>query len=206
MNSMLVSQYQSRVIGPTEIIDYSSLIMQNYPPQAIAIEPFVGLKVLCRDANSTYFNPADRLRQIDMNLGFLRGKGCIIRETAMAMPDGFWIITLPVPKSQVNQQLHNLFEVLSIFEGSFGIGKLGLVEINVSGRCNIMETERCLSGVMIPQRYMPNLVMPENMTYRLGNIVRINDNFMVFRTRWNLDKNMADDLMILTQLLTSIYH
>ena len=200
----IINNYQSRVLGPTEIVDYSSATMEVYPPQAFHAEPFVGFKVLCRDTNAACINPNDRLRQIDANLGFIRGKGCIIRETSMRLPDGFWVITFPVPRSQMRTQLRLLTEVLGIFEQYFGIVHDGLIEINVSGRCTIQDTERSLGSVVIPQSYMSTLVLPENTPYKLGQVTRINDTFMVFRSRWTL-KN-SEDIAVLTQLLTSIYH
>lgn len=206
----LTQQYQSRVIGPSEIIDYSTAVMQAYPAQAIQIEPFVGFKVLCKDNNAFVMNPADRIRQIDANLGFLRGTGCIIRETNNSMPDGFWVITMPVPRSQVNQQINNLMNVLSIFEQHFGIVRHGLFEVSVSGRCHVTETERCLGGLMIPPRYLDSHVAPNNTPYRFGHVVRINDNFMCLRTRWALKFSSPaaqyEDLVVLSQLISSIYH
>ena len=207
MYSSLVQQYQSRVISPHEIIDYSTAVMQAYPAQAIQNEPFIGFKVLCRDTNAQMLHPAERLRQLDVNLGFMKGKGTILRETALDMPDGFCVITLPVPRSQVNQQINNLLSVLTILEQTFGIMRLNVVEINVSGRCHVAETERCLSGLMIPPRYMSSLMAPDNTPYRFGHVIRINDNFMCLRTRWDIKQNsVQEDLVVLSQLLSSIYH
>jgi len=200
----MINQYQSRVLGPTEVVDYASIVKQAYPPQAVQSEPFIGFKILCRDLNANGVNPADRLRQIDANLGFLRGKGCIIRETSMQMPDGFWVISFPVPRSQAQQQLMNLGAVLDVFERFFGIVRQDLVEVNVSGKCTLADTENCLRGVVIPTRYMPFLVTPNNSPYRLGSVVRINQMFMMFRTRWTL-KN-PEDMIVLAQLLSSMFH
>lgn len=208
---MSIMQYQTRVLGPSEVVDYSTIVMQSYPPDAIRSEPFVGFKVLCRDTHALSMNPLERLNQIDANLGFLNNKGCIIRETAMAMSDGLWVITMPVPRKHISIQLSNLMDVLAILEQHFGIVRHGLFEINVSGRCSVAETEICLSTLAIPPRYMSALVMPENTPYRLGNIVRINDNYMVLRTRWNLTaqvplKSTYDELVVLSQLISSMYH
>ena len=104
--NMIVQQYQTRVLGPEEPVDYASIIRQSYPPQAIQQEPFVGFKVLCTDTQAYSTNPAERIRFIDANLGVLRGNGCIIRETSRQKPDGFWIISLPVPRSQVTTALN----------------------------------------------------------------------------------------------------
>lgn len=200
----IINNYQTRVIGPSEIVDYSSATMEVYPPQAFHAEPFIGFKVLCRDKNASCIAPADRLRQIDANLGFMNGKGCIIRETASKLPDGFWIITFPVPRSQMFQQLNLLSEVVGIFEQHFGIIREGLIEINVSGRCTLQDTERSLSSIIIPQHYMSALVVPDNSSYKLGQVVRINDVFMVLRTRWMFKNN--DDISLISQLLASMYH
>lgn len=209
--NMLVQQYQSRVLGPTEPVMYSEIIKQAYPPQALHQEPFVGFKVLCTDTNAYGTNPAERIRYIDSGLGFLKGRGCIIRETSIQKPDGFWVITLPVPRSQITQALNNLMNVLTTFEQYFGIVRDGLFEINVSGKCHINDTERCLSGLTIPQRYLTFVVTPENTPYRLGHIVRINDQFMVLRTRWDLSKTNSpathyEDLTVIAQLIASMYH
>lgn len=199
-----ISVYQSRVLGPTEIVDYSAITMQSYPPHAFQQEPFVGFKVLCRDKNAQSVAPAERMRQIDANLGFLRGKGCVIRETSMQMPDGFWIITLPVPRSQMNQQINLLNEVLVIFEQYFGIVRQNLIEINVSGKSGYADTERRLGSIVLPQRYEALLVPQMNTPYRLGHVVRINDSFVVLRSRWNTAS--FDDTMVLTQILASAFN
>ena len=157
----IVQQYQTRVLGPEEPVDYASIIKQSYPPYAIQQEPFVGFKVLCTDTMAYSTNPGERMRYIDANMNVVRGRGCIVRETSKNKPDGLWIISLPVPRSQVTQQLNNLFDVLATFEQYLGIIKDGLFEINVSGKCNVMEVEYCFQRLVIPQRYMINLV-PSN--------------------------------------------
>lgn len=206
----IVQQLQSRVIGPTEVVHYSSIIRQVYPDAALQIEPFIGFKVLCRDNNASLIDPRNRLAQIDANLGFLRGTGCIIRETSLQMTDGFWVITLPVPRSQVNVQINNLLKVLSILERAFGIVSQNMFEINVSGRCFETETERCLSGLMIPPRYLGSLLVPDNTPYKHGTVIRINDTYMCLRTRWKLSnssvQNSYEDLVVLSQIISSIYH
>lgn len=207
---MLVQQYQSRVLGPTETVDYSNIVMQAYPAYAIQSEPFIGFKVLCTDTNAyNNGNPSDRLRFIDANLGFLRGKGCIIRETSPLKPDGFWVITMPVPRSQVSTAINNLMDVLAILSQYLGIVSDGLFEINVSGKCHVAETERRLGGLTISPDYLANHVPPDNSPYRLGHIIRINDNFMVLRTRWDLSKATMSITNVLTtvpQLIASMYH
>jgi len=205
-----VQQLQSKVIGPSDVINYSSVIRQSYPTGAIQVEPFIGFKVLCHDRNATITNPRERLAQIDSNLGFLRGTGCIIRETNIQMPDGLWVITLPVPRSQANTQINNLLNVLMVLERSFGIVSQNMYEINVSGRCFESGTERCLGGLMIPPRYLGSILVPDNTPYKYGSVVRINDEYMCLRTKWNLQntsaQNRYEDLVVLSQLISSIYH
>jgi hypothetical protein len=206
----IVQSYQSRVLGPEESVDYASIIKQSYPPQAIQSEPFVGFKVLCTDTMAYSTNPAERMRYVDMNINVIRGRGCLVRETSSHKPDGFWVISLPVPRSQVVQQLNNLFDVLATFEQHLGIVKDGLFEINVSGRCNVMEVEYCFQKLMIPQRYMVNLVPSNNMLCTLGKIQRINNEFMCLRTRWDFantpnQQSIFEDLTVLSQLISSMY-
>ncbi len=209
---MLVHQYQQRVLTPQEPVDYSNIVMQSYPPQALHQEPFIGFKVLCTDTQAFTYHPGTRIRYIDANLGFIRNKGVLVRETNSNKPDGLWVITLPVPRSQVNTALNNLFDVLSTFEQYFGIIKDGLFEINVSGKCHVNEVERCFSSLSIPQRYLSNLVPSGNILCSMGQIQRINDNFMCLRTRWDLSKgnntsqSNFEDLTVLSQLLASMYH
>lgn len=201
-----MSQYQSRVIGPTEVVDYSALVVRSYPSYALQREPFIGFKVLCRDTNAHLMTPGDRMRQIDAYLGFMRGTGCLIRETKPIMPDGFWVITMPVPRSQVAEQLLKLSEVLGIFEQQFGIVRDSIIEINVSGRCRMADTEKALSGLVLPPRYTNALITPGISPYKLGFVVRINDDFMVLRTRWNSQMFATEELIVIAQLISSMYH
>lgn len=210
MNTLFL-QYQSHVLGPEEIVDYSALVMQAYNPYAIQKEPFIGFKVLCTDMQAFAGNPADRIRYIDANLGFLRGKGCIIRETKSSKPDGFWVITLPVPRSQLNMQLKNLFDVLTVMENCFGIVKDGIFDINVSGRCHVTEVENCFASLYIPPRYMSSLIPTQNVLCSIGHIQRINDEFMCLRTKWDFSQSITpdqlfEDLITMSQLMSSMYH
>jgi len=211
MNNMLVHQYQARVLTPEEPVDYANIIKSAYPPQAIQQEPFIGFKVLCTDTQAYTTNPAERIRYLDANIGFLRGKGCLIRETNKNKPDGFWVITLPVPRSQVVTALNNLFDVLATLEQYFGIVRAGLYDINVSGKCHITEVENRFQGLVIPQRYVANLVPTNNIMCSIGHIQRINDLFMCLRTRWDLSGSNTpsatfEDLTVLSQLIASMYH
>lgn len=207
----LVTQYQSHILASEEVVDYSSIVMQAYNPYAIQKEPFIGFKILCTDMQAFNPSPSDRIRYLDTNLGFLRNKGCIIRETKSNKPDGLWIITLPVPRSQTTIAINNLFDVLTVLENYFGIVKDGMVEINVSGKCHITEVESCFASLYIPPRYMTSLIPTNNVLCTIGQIQRINDNFMCLRTRWDLSNSvtpeeMFEDLITVSQLLSSMYH
>lgn len=211
MNNAFVQQYQTRVLGPSQTVEYSTIIRNSYPPQAVHQEPFIGIKVLCTDTNAYTTTPGERIRYIESNLGFLRGKGCIIRETAANKPDGFWIITLPAPQSQLATMLQNLMDVLSFVEQWFGIIPDGLYEVNVSGKCSVYEVESFFNKLLIPAEYRAKLIQPQSSPYRLGQIRRINNQFMVLRTRWTLGNQTSfthifEQLAVISQLLGSMYH
>lgn len=186
---MLVQQYQNRVLSPSEIVRYDQCVMSSYPPYAFQTEPFIGFRVLMRDMNSNMIDPGDRLRVIDSKLGFLRGSGCLIRETKKSiMPDGFWIMTMPVPRSQVGIQINYLLSVLNTFEQMFGFAMASLFEVSVSGRATPMEFTTNLSGVMLPQRYMSMLVTQKSpfVMCPFGHFIQINDEYTIIRTRWDM--------------------
>lgn len=202
--SNTIETFQSRVIGPTEVVPYSEIVMQAYPPYAISMEPFVGLKVLVRDTQANRGTPQARLQYIDQYMPtLLQNHGVIIRETNnQIMMDGYWVITMPVPKSQLSQQLTNLGHVLQVLEKHFGIVYQDMIDINISGRCPLIDTERSLSQVRVPKLYQQYLVSSDNSPYKLGYIVRINDEYLVLRTRWKLPRpDMFENIqMIVTSI------
>lgn len=205
----LLTTLQNRVMGPHEIINYSAEIRSTTPDQIIKSEPFIGFKVLCRDSNAQIVDPKSRILQIERNLGFLKGSGCFLRETNVQMPDGFWVITMPVPRRFLNQQINNLLSVLITLKQQFGILCQNMFEINVSGRCGIMNVEQCLSRLSIPSRYTSSLIVPDNAPYKYGNVIWINDSYMCLRTKWRFGEssiqNRYEDLIVLSQLISSIY-
>ena len=100
---------QTRIIRADDIVNYSGIVKAGHRPEVIQSEPFIGIKILCKDNNANTMAPAQRIAQLDQ---FLRtpnpmtgltpfsGTGCCLRETKYSlMPDGFWLITLPVPRS-----------------------------------------------------------------------------------------------------------
>lgn len=201
---------QNKILGPSEVVDYAAIIQEAYPPQVIASEPFVGFKVLCRDTGQGP-SPYQRFIQLERELPMIiRGKGIIIREADNTkLPDGLWIITLPVPRPQMAQQLTYLMDVIAFIEQKYGIVRIGGFEINVSGRCTYAGTEKLVGGIasVIPDAYKACLQLQSNASYRIGNVIHINDNFACVRTRWDLGAKQVpqhhDDLSILSCLMMS---
>lgn len=211
--NMIVQQYQSHVLGPDEPVDYASIIKSSYPPHAVHREPFVGFKVLCTDTQAFLGDPRQRLPFLDTQIGFIRNKGVLVRETNTNKPDGLWVVTLPVPRSQMTVALANLFDALHILESYYGIVCDGLFDISTSGRCPITETETAFQGIVIPQDYMACLVPTNNIMCSLGQIQRMNDMFMCLRTRWDLKSKANgnqnayyEGLALLAQVLSTMYH
>jgi hypothetical protein len=223
----MVQNCQTRIVGIHENVDYSSIIMQSYPMTSIQTEPYFGFKVLMKDMNANIAgSPGNRLIQIEQVLGnpqtaFMVGSGCFLRETEQSMPDGFWLITFPVPRQHLKTQFNNLINIMNILQREFGIIRLGLWELNVSGRCP--NTEAALNSLMLPDEYMKEyFVRPTSSAYTYGEVIRINPQFMVLRTRWALPPNkeaayfdtqprpgmynLKSVIMTLCQLIASIYH
>lgn len=222
---MSILQLQQRVLAPDTPVDYSTLIMQAYPPYAIQTEPFIGFKIKCRDtqAGRMYGQGERRVQQIDQFLnppvnpmGYqvtppLADSGCILRATHFQMPDGIWVITMPVPRKQLVDSLDRLFKVLQMLEQRLGIVLTGEdYEINVSGICPVNDVENVLSGMFIPPQYLRMLEQPNNTPFRYGHLIRINETYACFRTRWNPGlmpaNNVYEILMTLSQLLATIFH
>lgn len=230
MNSGSLESFQGRIVGPSEIVPYANIVETAYPPYAISSEPFVGLKLFLRDSLANRGTPADRVRYLEtveypdpygrkdtngrpLPSGvrvlhkIFEGTGAIIRETDNhKMIDGYWLITMPVPKSQLAQQLNNLGFVLTKLENEFGIVYQDVCDINISGRCPLIDTERALSQVSIPSAYKDYLMTSDNSPYKLGYIQRINDEYMILRTRWCLPRNnMFEHVNMITTSMQTIF-
>ena len=210
----MIENYQSRILKPNEIVDYSNEIIRNNKPETLQFEPFIGFKIMCKDLNAYTTTQANRFQFLEQNLGFLRNSGCIIRETHPAeAPDGFWVVTFPVPQSQLSRQLINITNVIDLMANQFGIVPQDMIEINVSGRCPEAETGFRLGTINIPQNYRRYMIEPTNTPYKMGHIVRINDDFAMLRTMWDWRVNGAStngnhmaDLIVIPQLLTAMFH
>lgn len=208
---------QTRVIRANDIVNYSGIVKTGHSPMLIQSEPFIGVKILCKDNIAGKMVPAQRIAQLDQFLGTvnpvtgtvpLAGTGCCLRETKYSiMPDGFWLITLPVPRSIFQFQIQNLISTVQMFK-QLGITQLGYVEINVSGKCPVNCLETLLNSLMIPDTFMVLADQNDNSPYKLGKVERINDNFICFRTRWRLnpaDPNLYQTISTLAILISAMY-
>lgn len=208
----MIENYQSKILKPDEVVDYSNEIIRGLRPETIQMEPMIGFKVMMKDLNAFATTQSQRFQFLEMNLAFLRGTGCIIRETQpIEAKDGFWVITFPVPQSQLSNQLMKLTAVMDFMANQFGIVPQDLIEVNVSGRCPIAETEWRLGSVNIPQQIRRFMVEPTNTPYKMGHIIRINEDFALLRTMWDW-RNQANgqshmsDLLVIPQLLAGMFH
>lgn len=198
-----LEQLQSKILGPVDIVPYSDIVKQAYPWYAFAQEPFVGVKVLTRDFKAnTAPSPYARMQYLDTYVpSILNGQGCLMRETNYGvLPDGLWAITMPVPMSQLMQQLNNLGNVLSALERHHGIVYQDVIDINISGRCPLIDTERSMTQIIIPKDYKDRHVESDNSPYKIGGTIRINDEYLLIRSRWTLPRL---DLFANTQTISS---
>lgn len=208
---------QTRVIRTNDIVNYSGIVKSHYPPALINAEPFVGIKILCKDLQANATSPSQRIAMLDSFLGTplqmtratpFSNTGCLLRETKYSiMPDGFWLITLPVPRSQFATQIQNIINVLQMLK-QIGINQQGYVEINVSGRCPVNYLEVCMNNLVIPDNYMAHADSSGNSPYKIGKVERINSNFICFRSRWNFnpsDPCLYQNISALAILISSMY-
>lgn len=211
----MIENYQMRILAPSEVVDYSSEIVNRIDVASLQAEPMIGFKIFMRDLNYNIAGSQQaRFRMIESNLGFLRDTGCILRETNLntEAPDGFWLITFPVQQSFLVQQMTNLMKAMDILSTSFGIISQDMIEINVSGRCKTGELEWRMSRVAIPESYKRFQMEPTNTPYKMGHVIRINEDFVLVRTMWDWtrfngrDQNHFSDIMVIAQLIGSMFH
>ena len=212
---MSIEAYQTRIIKPSEIVDYSSFMMVNYTADNLRCEPMVGFKVMLRDLNCyAYGSQSARFQQIEQNLRFfLQGTGCILREThPTESQDGFWLVSFPVSRAHVTQQLQTMMNVVARLSEAFGIVSTQLIEINVSGHCPATQTEANMSQINLPSPYARFLVEPATSAYKLGHTIRISDEYLMLRTMWNfgdspvMNEGHLSDLVVISQILTVMFH
>lgn len=189
-SSSVLGQFQQRVIGPTDTVNYSSIVMRSYPLSSIQSEPMVGFKILCVDNYANSYDPATRLRQIDQYLpSILKGSGCLLRETRRSfMENGIWVVSFPVPLSQAMIQINNILRVVQIIESNLGIVPIGIFDVSASGRTTPMEFNMRLNNVVLHPKYKAMRVSMStpyaNCDY--GYYYYINDQYMIIRSRYDV--------------------
>lgn len=193
-----MSGISSKIFRPSEIVDYSSMIITNYekkyPNSGIMARPFVGFKILMVDADAYVGSAEERIRYLEKYVGkILENTACFLRETNKhIMSDGFWLVSLPVPVSQLrSNSVNQMQRILRAMEGlnnQFNISFTGRVEINVSGRCTVAETAEALNNILIPDEDMQYLIRPNYTAYNLGKVIPINDHFQLLRTSWDMTR------------------
>lgn len=192
-----------KVLTPNEIFEYSSFIMTTFPQYKT--EPMIGFKILMKDTRPTPM-PAEKINAIDQNASVLfYGRYCMMREGPMTDPTAYYLISLPVPRSMLQQQLQNISYVIQMLGQYFGICRQALTEISVSGRTNIYETQRVLSSIIIPQQYMQKIVPSSGMM--MGDLQYLSKDFACLRTKWNIpEATVLDDMGLIAQIISSVYH
>jgi hypothetical protein len=210
----MIVNYQNRILAPGEIVDYSNELIHKIQPNILQVESMVGFKLLMRDLNTNIAGTQQaRFRMIESNLGLLRETGCILREThPTESPDGFWLITFPVPQSMLTRQLTQMTNVVDTLTNNFGSISQDIMEINVSGKCRQGELEWRMARVTIPENYKRFQMEPKSTPYKMGHVIRINDDFVLVRTMWDWtryngrDQNHFSDIMVLSQLIGAMFH
>ena len=194
MNGNVFQQYQTHVLGYSEIVYYDQIILNSKYREAVKREPMVGIKVLMKDTRAYNApSPVARIQYINSGLvQVLNQTGCFLRESkSTIMPDGFWLVAFPVPRSQLGAQINQIKNTMINLGNYLGIVCAGLVEINVSGRATQFEFMDRISRIDIPEKYMRNLVKPDSgsgfISYNFGSIIPINTYYQLIKTRWTLD-------------------
>jgi hypothetical protein len=196
MNAGLYRQYQNHVLRWDEIVYYDQILMNGKYRDAIKREPMIGIKVLLKDTRAySAQSPAHRIQYINTGLmSVLDGTGCILRESkSVIMPDGFWLISFPVPRSQLSLQVNQIINTIIKFGNYLGFACMGLLEIYISGRANKYDLMDRLSRIELPQPYRSNLIKPESnnglVSYGSMYPIVINNYYSMIRSRWVIDPN-----------------
>ena len=205
----MLRSLQTQIFGAGQIIPYSDIISAAYPTELIQCEPLIGFKIGLIDNSN--INPRERLLSIEQFLPMiLGGTRCMLRETPLNTPFGYYLLTLPVPRDQLRDIMNEVARVLTILESQFGITVTKEYEINVSGQCNPMELEFKLARFEVPAQYGKMLVHQFNSPYTIGRVERINEAYITVRTRWKFDSNSNifndfEHVKVLAHLIAGIY-
>lgn len=207
-----ITGFQRRVLGPSEDVPYASITERAYPPQAFR-EPFVSVKVLMQDEG--YMNArcgADRMKQIDSALPqILANSGCIMREAVdNSTPNGYglYLISLPVPRSQFQQQLRIVISVMNNLAQALGIVYTGIIETNISGRMNAYDEAMAKKMFVIPNHLKSKIALRnEGWGTSIGKIEPINPEYRLFRIIWKIPamEGFIDEILEITTYQLSVF-
>lgn len=194
MNEQLYTQYQQQVMAYSQVVYYDQILMNGMYRDAIKKEPMIGIKVLLRDTNANSApTPSERIRFINTGLfRVLNQTGCFLRESKnTVMNDGFWLVSFPVPRSQLSLQINQIINTMNNFGAYLGFTFTGLIELYISGRATQYELMSRISTINMPEKYQRQLVKPDSgsqfISYNLGCIIPINQFFSLIKTRWSID-------------------
>jgi hypothetical protein len=205
----MIRSLQTKIWYADDVIPYDQLITSSYPVQVIQGDQLIGLKIgLADHVNMPAAERIVRLEQILPNI--LAGTRCMLRETPITAPFGYYLLTMPVPKDQLRGIMNEVIRVLTILERDFGITVTKDYEINVSGQCSPMETEYKLARFDVPSEYIGMLVHQPGSPYSIGYVERINEGYITVRTRWTfpVNTNIISDLehiKMLAYLIAGIF-
>lgn len=205
----MLRSLQTQIFGAGYNIPYSDILSAIYPTELIQCEPLIGLKIGLIDNSN--INPKERLLAIEQVLPIiLSGTRCMLRETPLNTPFGYYLLTIPVPRDQLRDIVNEVTRVLTILENQFGITVTKEYEVNVSGRCNPMEVEFKLARFEVPSQYSRLLVHQMNSPFTIGRVDRINPEYINVRTRWRFEPNSNvftdfEHIKVLAHLLAGIY-
>ena len=205
----MIRSLQTKIWYADDIIPYDQLITSSYPVQVIQGDQLIGLKIgLADHVNMPAAERIIRLEQILPNI--LAGTRCMLRETPITAPFGYYLLTMPVPKDQLRGIMNEVIRVLTILERDFGITVTKEYEINVSGQCSPMETEYKLARFDVPSEYIGMLVHQPGSPYSIGYVERINEGYITVRTLWSypVNTNIISDLehiKMLAYLIAGIF-
>lgn len=204
----MLKSLQSQIFGAGFNIPYTDIVSAIYPTELIQAEPLIGLKIGLID---NAVNPKERLLQLEQFLPIiLGGTRCMLRETPLNTPFGYYLLTIPVPRDQLRLLVDEVIRVLTILETNFGITITKEYEINVSGQCSPTALEFKLNRFDIPSQYARLLTPQPNSPYTIGKVERINDAYITVRTRWKFgtDSNIFTDMehiKVISHLIAGIY-
>jgi hypothetical protein len=147
------------------------------------------------------------------------GKFCMLREGPITDTSLYYLISLPVPLSMLNQQIQNISTVYYMLyqykfiiqlptgqRGTlqFGLGRQPRTEICVSGRANPFYINRSLSSLNFHPRYKEKLVQ-ENSVMSVATEYLSNE-YSCLRFKFDIpDPTVLDDMTELAQVISSVF-